>query len=212
MGKLVQGVNDLYTWCMENGDFGQQLLLEFGDGNNSQQFMNEHGMYMTPHDFSRATPKKIKWTCKNGHVWDAKISSRTYNRLNCPYCSHTYRRSPGATNLLAWCQNNGEWGQQLLFEFGDGNNTQQFLDENRIIMTPLDYTKASPQKIKWTCKYNHKWDAQISNRTLNKSKCPYCSGQDNSEAIKNGKLKQGVNDLYTWCLNNGDFGQSLIDE
>ena len=27
-----------------------------------------------------------------------------------------------------------------------------------------------------------------------------------------GKLQQGVNDLYTWCLNNGAFGQKLLSE
>ena len=27
----------LYDWCMENGELGQQLLFEFGDGNGSEQ-------------------------------------------------------------------------------------------------------------------------------------------------------------------------------
>lgn len=27
----------LYDWCMENGEWGQQLLFEFGDGNGSEQ-------------------------------------------------------------------------------------------------------------------------------------------------------------------------------
>ena len=29
MGKLIVGENDLLTWCLENGDWGQQLMREW---------------------------------------------------------------------------------------------------------------------------------------------------------------------------------------
>lgn len=29
MAKLQQGVNDLYTWCLQNGEWGQQLISEW---------------------------------------------------------------------------------------------------------------------------------------------------------------------------------------
>jgi hypothetical protein len=30
--------------------------------------------------------KKVWWTCKKGHVWNAMINLRNRNN-NCPYCS-----------------------------------------------------------------------------------------------------------------------------
>ena len=29
MSRLIRGVNDLLTWCLNNGDYGKQLIFEF---------------------------------------------------------------------------------------------------------------------------------------------------------------------------------------
>lgn len=44
-----------------------------------------------------------------------------------------------------------------------------------------------------------------------------CTGYINKqiivyEVIQMGRLQRDVNDLYTWCLNNGEFGQQLIKD
>ena len=75
----------LYDWCMENGERGQQLLFEFGDGNNSQQFTNEYGMVQTPYDFTKASGQEINWTCRENHNWSARINDRTTHKSDCPY-------------------------------------------------------------------------------------------------------------------------------
>ena len=36
-GSPMARGQSLYDWCMENGEWGQQLLFEFGDGNRSEQ-------------------------------------------------------------------------------------------------------------------------------------------------------------------------------
>jgi len=55
-------------------------------------------------------------------------------------------------------------------------------------LTPYDIMPGSGKKVWWVCKRNHEWEATISNRTGNKSGCPYCSGK---------KAWPGFNDLQT---------------
>lgn len=40
----------------------------------------------SPEKFLLSSNKKVWWRCVNGHVWNAKISSRTHGN-GCPYCS-----------------------------------------------------------------------------------------------------------------------------
>ena len=97
-------------------------------------------------------------------------------------------------SLYDWCQENGEWGQQLLFEFGDGNNTQMFLDEETgIFKGPMDFTYGSAKKIPWTCNIcKYKWNATVVHRTHSKSGCPRCtrSGTSYPEQFLFRGLKQ----------------------
>lgn len=55
-------------------------------------------------------------------------------------------------------------------------------------LTPHDIMPGSSKKVWWECNHNHEWEATISNRTGNKSGCPYCSGK---------KAWPGFNDLQT---------------
>ena len=183
----------LYDWCLENGEWGQQLLFEFGDGNNSQQFTNEFGIAMTPHDFTKASGKKIKWTCLNKHEWFATITNRVLNKSKCPYCSG--KKTSANNSIINWCQSNGEFGQQLINEW-----TGICDDGNHYEMTEI--SKGSNKKMLWKCSKGHEWYAMIANRIFHKQGCPYCSGRITSED----------NNLLTWCQSNGDFGQQLIDE
>lgn len=31
MSQVITGQNNLYTWCLQNGEYGQQLLSEWTD-------------------------------------------------------------------------------------------------------------------------------------------------------------------------------------
>ncbi len=53
---------------------------------------------------------------------------------------------------------------------------------------PDSYTHGSDKKMSWKCQASHIWIATISNRSLLKTGCPYCSGQ---------KVLAGFNDLAT---------------
>lgn len=186
----------LYDWCIENGEWGQQLLFEFGDGNNSQQFTDEEtGMIKGPMDFSRGGRTKIPWTCKEGHKWITRIGIRACTKTGCPYCAG--QRVSNENSLRAWCENNGERGQQLIDEWVG-------LDENENHITMDEVTSGSGKKLQWKCKEGHTWLAMINNRTRKEqpTNCPYCVGQRASDG----------NSFATWCKTNGEYGQRLIAE
>lgn len=187
----------LFDWCLENGEWGKQLLFEFGDGNNSQEFTNEYGMPVIPSDFAKLSNKKIKWTCsKNSkHQWEAAVSSRV-SGSNCPYCSGKVASEDN--NLLTWCKQNGEWGQKILNEWTG-------LNENNEPVKMTDFTKASGKRVKWKCSVptcSYEWVNGIHDRTSHRRGCPLCA----SNIVIEGK-----NDLKTFCLNNEKY-RHLIDE
>lgn len=85
---------------------------------------------------------------------------------------------------------------QLIKEFHPSKNGK---------LKPKDFTKGSHKKVWWLCTKGHEWWAELKNRTLKGTSCPYCSGhrvsKENSlkflfpelmkewHPSKNGKLK-----------------------
>lgn len=187
----------LYDWCMENGEWGQQLLFEFGDGNNSQQFYDEEtGMFKGPHDFTYGSHNKIYWKCKEGHTWVNQIHYRTaLKKPGCPYCSG--QKASDGNSLKKWCENNSQCGQKLLDEWTGLDENGNHIEMNKV-------TYRSGKKVYWKCKEGHTWLAMIYCRTRKEqpTNCPYCSGKKVSDE----------NNLEAWCRNNGEYGQRLIDE
>lgn len=184
----------LYDWCMENGEWGQQILYEFGDGNNSQQFYEEEtGMYKCPQDFSRGNHTKIKWTCKNEHIWYATINSRTSTKCECPCC--TGNMVSEENNLLAWCELNGTYGEQLISEWtgicDDGKHYEM-----------KNISSKSSRRMIWKCSNGHEWKTTIYSRVSRKTICDYCRGRKASNSTN----------LYNYCIHNNEIGQQLIDE
>ncbi len=201
-------VEVLYDWCLRNGEYGNKLLEEFGDGNNSQEYLDvESGVIKTPLDFARGTHKKVKWTCsKCGQSYYVSPNLRTTpsSRTGCSFCAGN-RLIKGKNDLLTWCISNGERGKTLLDEFGDGGNSQRFYDEEKKVeKKPSDYSRGSHTRIKWTCKNGHVWMASVKSRVTNKTNCSYCNPLN--------MTVPGKNDLYTWCMDNGEYGQMLLAE
>ena len=50
------------------------------------------------------------------------------------------------------------------------------------------FTPGSNKKVWWKCKLGHEWETTICLRTLQKTRCPYCTGK---------KILKGYNDLET---------------
>ena len=189
----------LYDWCIENGEWGQQILFEFGNGNNSQQFTDKSGNIKTPYDFTHTSTKKVQWTCKEGHTRILTIGSRTRkgHTIGCPYCIRHRQRVSDKNSLEAWCQNSGEHGQLIIDEWVG-------LDENGNHIMMNKVACSSNKKVQWTCKEGHNWVAVIYNRTRKEhpTRCPYCSGHEISDK----------NSLEAWCQNNNMLSRLIIEE
>ena len=143
--KVVEGINDLKTWCIENNK--EYLLKEWNYERNIKR----------PSDFTRASHSKVWWKCQEGHEWDAVISNRTRKGYNCPYCSNQ-RLLKGYNDFATLCPD-------FLEEWDFSKNE---IRPDEIV------GMYSQQKVWWKCKSGHSWKTAISHRTLEGTGCPYC--------------------------------------
>lgn len=175
--KLIFGVNDLYSWCCNNGEYGKQLINEFSPENKKDIYNTFFGSTI-----------KYKWICSkdNSHKWEATVGSRTTNRRGCPYCAGK-KVMTGQNDLYTWCIENGEFGQRIIHEWKDS------------ILKINEVSPFSAKDIHWKCSKGHEWNAKLYTRTRQKHGCPYCSGIRTSDE----------NNLYAWIKNNKPF---LLDE
>lgn len=122
---------------------------------------------LTPYDVTKKSRKQVWWLCKQGHEWQAVISSRAGNNRGCPYCCN---QKVCDDNCLA---NNDKHGICEEWYYEKNVYLKQGL---KIDLTPNDVTKSSDKKVWWQCnKCNGEWQATIHNRS-NGTGCPYCSG------------------------------------
>ena len=114
---------------------------------------------LTPHDVTYGSNKKVWWLCKQGHEWDAVVSSRTLQKQGCPYCAG--RRVSDVNRLsIHYPDVAAEWHPTK-----NGS------------LTPHDTAIGTPKKVWWSCKDGHEWDSRVSARTRQGQGCPYCSGR-----------------------------------
>lgn len=107
--------------------------------------------------------------------------------------------------LLEWCNTNGTIGQEIKSEWTGLDKDNNYIDISLI-------TKGSGRKMKWRCKYGHEWIATINNRTSGHTGCPECYKNNIQDISNRTKVKSGINNLYTWCQNNGEYGKTLLLE
>lgn len=135
--------------------------------------------------------------------------SETY-KLNQIYCSKDCRikewSKQGYTKIKAsregytavngkmladWCNENGEEGQKLLAEYSSKNE-----------LHPEKIQAGSGKKVYWRCSTcGYEWVDSVVNRTSRGYGCPSCSGK-----------RRETNNLYLWCMNNGERGQRILSE
>lgn len=187
VGKVISGVNDLYTWCTKNGDRGIRIINEWCGA-------DKDGKSVDIHSIASQSNKYVMWKCKFGHYWETKIQKRTLLASDCPYCAGS-RPVVGENDFKTWCINNSKI--DLIDEFCGYDK-----DDKPIKMEEL--LPKQHKKLKWKHCINgeeHFWIASVADRTVKNSGCPICRGRNN--------LVREKNDLKTWCLNNGEFGELL---
>jgi hypothetical protein len=123
----------------------------------------EKNVGVDPNKVTAGSHKKFWWKCPvaDDHRWQANIYNRTGNDSGCPCCT-------GKKIVLSNCltTNHPELAKEWDYE------------KNGYI-TPYDVADKSHKKVWWKCPVadDHRWQANISNRTSNDSGCPCCAGK-----------------------------------
>lgn len=138
--KIIQGINDLKTWCLNNNSG----LLEEWDYEKNKD--------LSPNSIAYASGIKVWWKCSNGHNYDAKVGNRVFLNRGCPYCSGNKILS-GYNDFRTWC---------ILHERTD------LLEEWNYEKNGIAPSQISPQnnkKVWWKCSLGHEWDSTVGSRT-----------------------------------------------
>jgi hypothetical protein len=115
------------------------------------------------------TNKKIWWSCKHGHAWQATGGTRL-SGSGCPYCSGRYV-DPGFNDLFTA-------NPELAAQWHPAKNGN---------LTPRDVVAGTARKFWWVCDKGHEWRATGNSRVWGTGKgCPVCAGQS---------VLSGFNDL-----------------
>jgi len=139
--KVMSGFNDLLSQNPE--------LAEEWDYEKNKELRPEH--------VTAYSHKKVWWTDKYGHSYEATVANRS-NGTGCPYCSGRI--------ILAGFNDLASDRPDMYREWNYSKN------EN----TPDEVAPWSGKKVWWKCKEGHEWQALIRDRTKGNN-CPYCSNR-----------------------------------
>jgi hypothetical protein len=117
-----------------------------------------------PSEFTSGSKRKLEWRCSKGHTYLAQIVSRTLHGSGCPYCS----------------------GRLPIVGLNDLSTTHPEISKEANGWDPQTVKAGSHKSVEWKCSKGHIYAAQVDNRAIRNSNCPYCSGR---------KAILGVNDI-----------------
>jgi len=117
-----------------------------------------------PNDFAQFSNKKVWWKCDKGpdHEWQTKISSRTLQKSNCPFCSGKKVSLSNRLDLIA------------------PDIAEQFdLEKNKPLL-PEDFSIGSNKEVWWKCDNpEHRgWKAPIAARMRQSIGCYICNQEE----------------------------------
>ena len=148
--KVLQGLNDLETWCKKND---MEHLLDEWDYEKNK---------VKPNEVLSFSSKRIHWKCNicNGE-WSVELRARTFQRHNCVYCSHQ-RVLKGFNDFETYCKKENRL--ELL---------KMWSPQNTIL--PSDVFPNTHKRVKWQCQNGHIWESPVSNMTQRDNDfCPKC--------------------------------------
>ena len=134
---------------------------------------------LKPQNYLPGSRVNVFWVCSKKHEWDAIIGNRTISANGCPYCSNQ-RLGYGNDLKTKFPKIAKEWDYKK-------NNDR-----------PEDIIAGTNQYRYWICEYKHEWKAQVNNRTVGKTGCPYCT---NKKVGYGNDLKS----LYPKLIKEWDF-------
>ena len=147
MSKFEKGINDLETFCKQNG---RMYLLEEWD--------YEKNGDLQPGNICYGTAKKVYWIAKCGHSWQASLNKRTSAKTGCPYCTESHAKLLKGFNDL-------ETTNPELLPFWDYERNGTLL--------PSMVMKGQHIKVWWKGDCGHSWKSTIYHRVGGRG-CPIC--------------------------------------
>jgi len=143
-------------FCSGRYAFGENCLQASSPELAMQWHSIKNGC-LTPDNVTSNSNKKVWWSCKKGHEWEATISSRKRGN-GCPYCSGLYACDENCLQTL-----NPELAKQW---HSIKNN----------VISPNDITLDSRKNVWWQCEKGHEWETSVASRAKGTG-CPYCAGK-----------------------------------
>ena len=150
----------------------KKVLSGFNDLETLYPKLAREALGWDPKKILPGTHKKLKWKCKNGHIWSAVVQTRAIRGYGCGFCS----------------------GQKPIEGETDLKSTHPALAKEADGWDPSSLKSGSTKNVRWKCKKGHIWTTSPASRIHYVKKngkllgCPYCSGR---------KLLKGFNDLAT---------------
>lgn len=157
--KILPGFNDLET-----------INLKL-----AQEWHKEKNKDLKPSQVSVGSNKKVWWKCKNGHEWQAIISSRALGNSGCAIC-HNVKIVSKENDIMTF--------HPELLQLWDFNKNKN--------INPYSLAKTSSYRAWWKCENNHSFLKSISSMTRN-SECPICR---NNRVKLEGRQKSRTSDKY----------------
>jgi len=148
--KLIIGINDFSTWCMQNDR--EDMLQEWDFEKNN----------VSPDSVMYGTSKKYWWIGKEcGHSYLASMNKRTSDGTACPYCCNSHAKLLTGFNDLATTNSD-------IVESWDYEKNGELL--------PSMVMKGQHTKVWWKGLCGHSWQATIYHR-VNGRGCPVCRNE-----------------------------------
>jgi hypothetical protein len=133
---------------------GKQVLAGFNDLATTHPELALQAVGWDPSKTIAGSHKKLKWKCKEGHLWIANVSSRALNNRGCPFCAY----------------------KKVLKGFNDLATTHPELALQAVGWDPSKTIAGSHKKLKWKCKEGHIFLTDPHMRSGRGQGCPFCSG------------------------------------
>ena len=111
-------------------------------------------------EVSYASTYEALWGCESGHLWTAKVNTRTAMKTGCPYCAPNGRALAGFNDLASRFPDIArEW------------------DAEKNEVGPYTVRPSSDKIVWWVCPIGHSYDMKVDLRVRQGNACPICSGR-----------------------------------
>lgn len=167
---LKKGENDLYTWCKEHGEQGEQIIKEWNTLKNGSMS-----------NYKAGSAKKVYWTCSIcGNEYIKEIYSRVSGRMHEP-CG----RKRGIERLKEYHRNKVKETDSLAYKYPELLNEWDYTENSRLGYYPEHMLPGSSRKVNWICdKCGNHYKQYIRLKVQRGYGCKLCKKKNNKIEIE----------------------------